>query len=41
MPLKNICNFVQRRRQNVKKIGQFSGTNISKTAEAIYFNFEM
>ena len=40
MQLKYICNFVQRKK-NVKKIGQFLGTNISRTAEAISFNFDM
>ena len=40
MRFKHICNFVQRRR-NVKKIGQYLGTNISRSAEAISFNFDM
>ena len=29
------------KKKNVKKIRQFLGTNISKTAEAISFNFDM
>ena len=37
---KYICNFVQRRK-NVKKIGEFLGTNISRTTKAISFNFGM
>ena len=34
--LKYICKFVQR-----KKMWTISGTNISKNAEAIFFNFDM
>ena len=29
------------KKKNVKKIGQFFGTNISRTAEAISFKFDM
>ena len=29
------------KKKNVKKIGQFLGTNISRSAEAISFNFDM
>ena len=28
-------------KKNVKKIGQFSGTNILRTSKAISFNFDM
>ena len=38
MGLKYICNFVQRKHE---KIGQFLGTNISRNAKAISFNFDM
>ena len=41
MQLKCICNFVQRRRKMLKKIRQFLGTNISRTANVISFNFDM
>ena len=39
--LKYICNFCVKKRKNVKKIKQFTGTNISRNAEAISFNFDM
>ena len=40
MQLKCICNLCEGE-ENVKKIGQFLGTNISRTAEAISFNFDI
>ena len=38
---KCICNLKLCEKENVKKIGQFSGTNILKTTEVISFNFDM
>ena len=38
---KYICNFVWRKKKNVKKIGQYLGANISRSNEAISFNFDM
>ena len=31
----------EKEKKNMKKIGQFSGTNISRTTKAISFNFDM
>ena len=39
-----LCNLkfcAKEKKKNVKKTKQFSGTNISRTAEAISFNFDM
>ena len=38
-----LCNlkFCVKEKKNVKKIEQFLGTNISRTAEAISFNFDI
>ena len=44
MQLKCICNFVRRRRRRRRKceeFGQFLGTNISRSAKTISFNFDM
>ena len=37
----NLNIFVKKKKKHVKKIRQFSGTNISRSAEAISFNFDM
>ena len=37
----NVFVILCKEEKNVKKIGQFLGTNISRTAEAISFNFDM
>ena len=39
MRLKNIVILCEE--ENVKTILQFSGTNISRKAEVIFFNFDM
>ena len=40
-----LCNLnifvICAKKKNVKKIGQFSGTNILRTTKAIFFNFDM
>ena len=40
----NVCVILckgEEKKKNVKKIGQFLGINISRTAEAISFKFDM
>ena len=36
-----LCEGEEEEEGNVKKIGQFLGTNISRSTEAISFNFDL
>ena len=38
-----LCDlkFCAKKKKNVKKIGQFLRTNISRSTKAIFFNFDM